>query len=164
MIIVLWSMVITVYGGVLTRILFSNRYWMILNSLIVVIQLIASCLYFFDWIDIRTLRNAVGTALGWWAFWITVKLLFQWRSFHLLLEKYQQEEDIIMNHIINYKSISDIEFRDNIKALRLNLNDLFENLNKQYNLIKEMKRMWLRLFLLWLLGWILSGAGVLLLR
>lgn len=47
MIILLWSLMITVYGIALTRILFSNRWWVILNSLVVIIQTIISFLYFF---------------------------------------------------------------------------------------------------------------------
>ena len=158
MIILLWSLMITVYGIALTRILFSNRWWVILNSLVVITQSIISFLYFFDKIEVQILRNVAGAALGWWAFWMAVKLLFQWRSFRFFIKKYEQEESLI------YSSMNKVEIDVDIKTVCSDLNYLSENLNKQYNLVNKTKQIWLRIFLLWLLGWILSGVGVLLLR
>lgn len=161
MIILLWSLMVTVYGSVLTCVLFSNRYWIFLNILIVAIQMMTSILYFFGWMEIHILRNMAATVLGWGAFWIAIKLHFQWRRFRFLLKKYQEDENIILNKILNFSQINSVEFYTNIK---LSSKHLLKNLNKQYNLIQEAKRTWLRLFLLWLLGWVLSGVGVLLLH
>jgi len=164
MIILLWSLMITVYGIALTRILFSNRWWVILNSLVVIIQTIISLLYFFDKIEIQILCNVAGAALGWWAFWMAVKFFFQWQSFHFLLKKYEEEENLILNEISDYYLTNKIEKDVDIKKINSDLEYLLENFNKQHNLIKKTKQIWLRIFLFWLLGWILSGVGVLLLR
>lgn len=69
-----------------------------------------------------------------------------------------------MNEIFDYYLTNKIEKYVDIKKINSDLEYLLENFNKQHNLIKKTKQIWLRIFLFWLLGWILSGVGVLLLR